>query len=49
LEEIISNSDYIIPNETELEILSGIPVTDEESVINAANILLDKGVKGKSY
>ena len=45
-EEIISNSDYIIPNETELEILSGIPVTDEESVINAANILLDKGVKG---
>lgn len=44
--EIISNSDYIIPNETELEILSGIPVTDEESVINAANILLDKGVKG---
>ena len=45
-EEIISNSDYIIPNETELEILSGIPVTNEESVINAANILLDKGVKG---
>lgn len=45
-EEIISNSDYIIPNETELEILSGISVTDEESVINAANILLDKGVKG---
>lgn len=45
-EEIISNSDYIIPNETELEILSGIPVTDEESVIAAANILLDKGVKG---
>lgn len=45
-EEIISNADYIIPNETELEILSGIPVTDEKSVIEAANILLDKGVKG---
>lgn len=45
-EEIISNSDYIIPNETELEILSGIPVTDEQSVINAAHILLNKGVKG---
>ncbi|MGL5175892.1 MAG: ribokinase [Cetobacterium sp.] len=44
--EIISNSDYIIPNETELEILSGIPVTDEESVVKAAHILLDKGVKG---
>ncbi|WP_047394201.1 ribokinase [Cetobacterium sp. ZOR0034] len=44
--EIISNSDYIIPNETELEILSGIPVTDEESVVKAAHILLNKGVKG---
>lgn len=44
--EIISNSDYIIPNETELEILSGISVTDEASVEKAAHILLDKGVKG---
>ncbi|MGL4989011.1 MAG: ribokinase [Cetobacterium sp.] len=44
--EIISNSDYIIPNETELEILSGIPVTDEESVVKAAHVLLDAGVKG---
>lgn len=45
-EEIILNSDYIIPNETELEILSGISVTDQESLVNAANILLNKGVKG---
>ncbi|MGL6168967.1 MAG: PfkB family carbohydrate kinase, partial [Fusobacteriaceae bacterium] len=44
--EIISNSDYIIPNETELEILSSMPVTDTESVIIAANVLLDSGVKG---
>ncbi|MGL4672470.1 ribokinase [Cetobacterium sp.] len=44
--EIIKNSDYIIPNETELEILSGIPVTDDESIEKAAHILLDKGVKG---
>ncbi|MGL4653490.1 ribokinase [Cetobacterium sp.] len=44
--EIISNSDYIIPNETELEILSGIPVTDEASVEAAAAILLEMGVKG---
>lgn len=45
-EEIILNSDYIIPNETELEILSGIAVTDEKSLVEAATILLDKGVKG---
>ena len=45
-EEIILNSDYIIPNETELELLSGHVVTDENSVIKAAQTLLDKGVKG---
>lgn len=45
-EEIILNSDYIIPNETELELLSGMSITDEKSVINAADILLKKGVKG---
>ncbi|MGL4947223.1 MAG: ribokinase [Cetobacterium sp.] len=44
--EIIQNSDYIIPNETELEILSGMPVTDDESIQKAAYALLDKGVKG---
>ncbi|MGL5428532.1 MAG: PfkB family carbohydrate kinase, partial [Cetobacterium sp.] len=44
--EIIANSDYIIPNETELEILSGVKVTDEESVIKAAKVLLNGGVKG---
>lgn len=45
-EEIILNSDYIIPNETELELLSGMSITDEKSVINAADVLLKKGVKG---
>ncbi|WP_448821208.1 ribokinase [Cetobacterium sp.] len=45
-EEIILNSDYIIPNETELELLSEMSITDEKSVINAADVLLKKGVKG---
>ena len=45
-EEIILNSDYIIPNETELELLSRMSITDEKSVINAADVLLKKGVKG---
>ncbi|MDX8336015.1 MULTISPECIES: ribokinase [Cetobacterium] len=45
-EDIISNSDYIIPNETELELLSGASITDENSVIEASKILLNKGVKG---
>ncbi|WP_297598808.1 ribokinase [uncultured Cetobacterium sp.] len=45
-DEIIANSDYIIPNETELELLSGIPTTDEEGVEKAAQFLLNKGVKG---
>lgn len=45
-EEIILNSDYIIPNETELELLSGMSITDEKSVINAADVLLKKGIKG---
>ena len=45
-EEIIANSDYIIPNETELEILSGLPTDTEENIVKAAHILLEKGVKG---
>ena len=45
-EEITLNSDYITPNETELELLSGMSITDEKSVINAADVLLKKGVKG---
>ncbi|MBC2850096.1 ribokinase [Cetobacterium sp. 8H] len=45
-DEIIANSDYIIPNETELELLSGISTIDDEGVEKAAQALLDKGVKG---
>lgn len=45
-EEIIRNSDYIIPNETELEIITGIKTETMEGVIEAAKSLLSKGVKG---
>lgn len=44
--EIIKNSDYIIPNETELEILTGIKTDTESGVEKAAYELLKKGVKG---
>lgn len=43
--ELLGIIDYLTPNETELEILSGLKVTDEESAINAARSLLNKGVK----
>lgn len=36
--------DFIIPNETELEILSGMPITTSEDIIAAGGTLLDKGV-----
>lgn len=44
-DEIIANIDYLIPNETELEILSGIEVKTEEDVLKAAKIVMDKGVE----
>ncbi|MGQ5837786.1 ribokinase [Serratia sp. IR-2025] len=37
--------DFIIPNETELEILSGIPIKTNEDVVVAGKCLLDKGIK----
>ncbi|RYM64493.1 ribokinase [Serratia liquefaciens] len=36
--------DFIIPNETELEILSGMPINTKEDAIVAGGTLLDKGV-----
>lgn len=43
--ELLSMVDYITPNKSELELLTGIKITDHESQENAAKILLDKGVK----
>lgn len=43
--EILQLVDYLIPNEHELESISGIKLTDLSSVHEAAEIFLDKGVK----
>lgn len=42
---IIQNTDILIPNEHELERLSGIKITDKASILRGAQRLLDKGVK----
>jgi ribokinase len=44
-EELLSLVDYLTPNETELELLSGLPVGDDTTVEKAAGKLLSKGVK----
>jgi len=43
--ELLSRVDYLTPNETEAEILTGILPTDTQSCLAAAMILLDKGVQ----
>jgi ribokinase len=37
--------DFFVPNETELEILTGLPVETEEQIHAAADTLLEKGLK----
>lgn len=44
-DEIYPFIDVITPNETETELLSGIKITDEQSVSKAADSFLEKGVK----
>jgi ribokinase len=44
-DELITNVDYILPNETELSLLTGIPVTDISSTEKAAQVLLARGAK----
>jgi len=43
LNELISLADYIIPNETELSLLTGMKVNDIPSAEKAAHALLNKG------
>ncbi len=43
--EIISKVDFLIPNETELEIISGMNVKNIDSIAKAARFLVGKGVK----
>jgi len=45
LNELISLADYIIPNETELSLLTGMKVNDIPSAEKAAHALLNKGAK----
>lgn len=44
-DEIIWNIDILIPNEHELERLSKVIVHDENSMLEAAKVLLNKGIK----
>lgn len=43
--ELLSMIYMITPNETEADLLTGIPVTDQSSAIAAARVLLSKGIK----
>lgn len=44
-ENFLKNIDIIKPNETEIEILTGMKINSNEDIEKAAKILLDKGVK----
>lgn len=44
-DEIIANVDLLTPNETELEILSGVSINSEDDILKAAKIMIEKGVK----
>jgi len=44
-DELIAQTDFLIPNETELSLLTGQPVTDVASAESAARTLLAKGVQ----
>ena len=42
----LANADYVIPNETEAEALTGMPVTDLPGAKACARALLDRGLRG---
>jgi len=44
-DELIANLDYILPNETDLNLLTGISITDIPSAERAATVLLNRGAK----
>jgi ribokinase len=44
-DKLISLADFIIPNETELSLLTGLEVEDIPSAEKAAKVLLDRGAK----
>ena len=45
-EELIKNSDYIIPNESELEVITGMKIESFDGIIEAAKKVIKMGVKG---
>lgn len=44
-DEIIENVDLLTPNETELEIISGKSISNEDDINECAQIMINKGVK----
>lgn len=44
-EDIIKYSDYLIPNESELELITKMPINTDEQIILAGKSLIKKGVK----
>ncbi len=44
-EQVLKNIDFLIPNEIELELLSGMPTSNKEEVLHAGRTLIEKGAK----
>ncbi|WP_432664285.1 ribokinase [Wukongibacter baidiensis] len=44
-DELISYIDLLTPNETELEVLSGVKIETESDILAGARVLMNKGVK----
>lgn len=44
-DELIENVDLLTPNETELEIISGVEINSEDDILKAAKVMIEKGVK----
>lgn len=44
-DSLLADVDILVPNESELQLLSGKPITDLDSAKSAAQALLEKGVK----
>lgn len=44
-DSLLADVDLLVPNESELQLLSGQPVTDTDSAKSAAQAVLEKGVK----
>jgi ribokinase len=42
--ELLSRVDVLVPNKTELQLLSGMPIGDDDEIRQAAQSLLEKGV-----